>query len=117
MAAPLVFGLTNFGRVALSATAIMEKSMAGINPISGNYMFVRRSGLNWLPIYIGQAENLKIRLPNHERLRDAISAGATRVMAHATPGGEWVRLAEEKDLIEQWHPVLNTQHIRETKRG
>ncbi len=92
-------------------------SAAGINPISGNYMFVRRSGLNWLPIYIGQAENLKIRLPNHERLRDAISAGATRVMAHATPGGEWVRLAEEKDLIEQWHPVLNTQHIRETKRG
>ena len=92
-------------------------SAAGINPVSGNYMFVRRSGIGWVPVYIGQADNLKIRLPNHERLRDAVAAGATRVMAHATPGGEQVRLAEEKDLIEQWHPSLNTHHMPETKRG
>ncbi len=77
----------------------------------GNYMFVTRlPNGNWLPRYIGQADNLSRRISGHERLPDAIRAGATHVMAHTTPGGEAARLREERDLILRWKPTLNTQH-------
>lgn len=78
---------------------------------AGNYMFVKQlANGNWLPVYIGQADDLSARLPNHERLADAKRAGASHLMTHTTPAGEQARLAEEKDLIEFWKPVLNTQH-------
>jgi len=77
----------------------------------GNYMFVREvSSGKWLPVYIGQADDLGNRLANHERWAEAIKAGATRVMTHTTPAGEQARLDEERDLIEYWHPPLNTHH-------
>jgi hypothetical protein len=63
-----------------------------------------------VPLYFGVAEDLKTRIPNHERWADAISAGMTHVMAHSTQGGEQVRCAEEVDLIQYWQPVLNVQH-------
>jgi excinuclease UvrABC nuclease subunit len=79
----------------------------------GNYMFVRRlPNGNFSPLYIGQADNLASRIPNHERLADARRAGATHVMAHTTQGGEAARLAEERDLIQRWQPQLNVQHRR-----
>lgn len=78
---------------------------------AGNYMFVKRlTNGNYLPLYIGQANSLKNRLPSHERLSEAIRLGATHVMAHTTPGGEASRLAEERDLIQYWSPALNTHH-------
>jgi hypothetical protein len=77
----------------------------------GNYMFVKPVGNGkWLPVYIGQADDLGNRIPCHERLADAKRAGATHVMSHTTPAGEQARLDEEKDLIEYWDPVLNTHH-------
>lgn len=77
----------------------------------GNYMFVKQlANGNYLPVYIGQADSLKNRLPNHDRLEEAKRAGATFLMTHTTPAGEAARLAEEKDLIQRWNPVLNTQH-------
>lgn len=77
----------------------------------GNYAFLKKlPNGNYLPVYIGQADSLKNRLPNHERMGDAILAGAIVLVAHTTPGGEQVRLAEEKDLVSVWNPVLNTQH-------
>jgi hypothetical protein len=66
-------------------------------------MFVRQlANGNWLPVYIGQADDLCSRLPNHDRLAEAKLAGATQVMAHTTPAGEQVRLDEERDLIQYW---------------
>lgn len=85
---------------------------------AGNYMFVKRlPNGNWYPVYIGQADSLKARLPNHERLAEAQRAGATHVMAHTTPAGEAARLAEERDLIQQWAPALNTHHMPTQKRS
>jgi hypothetical protein len=79
----------------------------------GNYMFVKPSGINlYVSVYIGQANSLKSRLPNHERLADAKRAGATVIMSHTTPAGETARLAEEQDLIAKWAPALNTHHMR-----
>jgi excinuclease UvrABC nuclease subunit len=78
---------------------------------AGNYMFVKQlANGNWLPVYIGQADSLKNRVTNHERLDEAKRAGATYVMTHTTPAGEQARLAEEKDLIQKWSPVLNIHH-------
>lgn len=83
----------------------------GILAVAGNYAFVKQlPNGNFVPLYFGQAEDLKARIPNHEQLADAKRAGATHVMAHTTQGGEAVRCAEEIDLIQQWHPPLNTQH-------
>ena len=77
---------------------------------AGNYMFVKPSPNGYLPVYIGQADRLKNRLPSHERIAEAKRAGATLVMAHTTPGGELERVAEERDLIQRWAPSLNTHH-------
>jgi hypothetical protein len=78
---------------------------------AGNYMFVQQlPNGRWLPVYIGQADSLRNRLPGHERLADAQRAGATQVMSHTTPGGELARLEEERDLIQYWNPSLNTHH-------
>src|SRR5262249_27283175 len=83
----------------------------GIKPEGGNYAFVRQlTNGNFTPLYFGQAENLQARIPCHERWDDAKRAGATHVMAHTTQGGEAARLAEERDLIQQWNPPLNVQH-------
>jgi len=45
--------------------------------------------------------------PNLER---ASALGAEAIVAHSTPGGALARLAEERDLIRHWNPVLNQQH-------
>ena len=76
---------------------------------SGNYMFVRPTNAGWQPVYIGIADNLRNRLSGHERLAEAIALGATHVMAH-TQKNLTARVLEEKDLIEFWNPLLNSQH-------
>jgi hypothetical protein len=79
--------------------------------VGGNYVFMKQlPNGNFLPVYVGQADNLQARIPNHERFDDAIRAGATHLVAHSTPNGEMARLAEERDLIQKWNPVLNTHH-------
>jgi len=79
----------------------------------GNYMFVKQlPNGNWLPVYIGVADSLRNRLPNHERLADARALGATHVMTHTTPSGSQARLDEERDLIQKWNPALNIHHRR-----
>jgi hypothetical protein len=77
----------------------------------GNYAFLKQlPNGNYSPVYVGQADNFQARLPRHERLDDAIRAGASIVVAHTTPNGETARLAEERDLIQKWNPPLNTHH-------
>lgn len=83
----------------------------GIVDKPGNYMFVRPTPTGWVPVYIGQTDNLRNRLPTHERWADAVAAGATKIMGHSMEGGEAVRCAEEKDLIQRWNPPCNTQHV------
>jgi excinuclease UvrABC nuclease subunit len=90
---------------------LLSLEAASIKPEAGNYMFVKAlANGNYLPVYIGQADNLRTRLPNHERMQDAIKAGATLVYAHTNSAAESARLNEEQDLIQRWNPVLNTQH-------
>ena len=99
-----------------SGTSYRYWSVDSLAPISlqavaGNYAFVKQlPNGNFIPLYFGVAESLRDRLPNHERWNEAARLGATHVMAHTTPAGETARLAEERDLIQQWNPPLNTHH-------
>jgi hypothetical protein len=89
----------------------LPRSTAGWQAVAGNYAFLKQlTNGNYLPVYIGQADNLQARLPCHDRFDDAIRAGASLVVAHSTPAGESARLAEEQDLIRKWNPALNTHH-------
>ena len=77
----------------------------------GNYGFVKRlPNGNFVPLYWGECQNFNTRFPNHERLGDAISLGATHVVGHTKPAGEQARKVEERDLIGFWNPPMNVQH-------
>lgn len=77
----------------------------------GNYAFVKRlPNGNFVPLYFGETNSLRTRIPQHECWTDAVRLGATHVMSHTTPAGETARLAEERDLIQRWNPPLNAQH-------
>jgi hypothetical protein len=78
--------------------------------LAGNYLFARetRPG-HWVPIYVGESDSLGERLPNHERLKEAIRLGASHVHAHLNSGSMIARMLEEFDLIQRWNPPLNVQ--------
>ena len=46
----------------------------------GNYMFIRphESG-GWVPVYIGIADDLSVRISCHDRWDDCVNAGATQM--------------------------------------
>jgi excinuclease UvrABC nuclease subunit len=82
-----------------------------IQSVGGNYMFVSATENGVTPIYVGIATDLSDRIPNHERMQDAIRHGATHVLAH-TQASVIDRQLEEIDLIEYFQPILNVQHKR-----
>lgn len=78
-------------------------------PCPGIYIYARETSPHkWIPIYIGQAENVNVRLTNHEQQECVDENGATHIHVSIVTG-EKSRLAIEKDLIQQWKPVCNTQ--------
>ena len=79
------------------------------NSVPGLYIFARPSGANWSAVYVGQADDLSTRLPNHNRLDEAVRAGATQIHAMVE------HLQAERDrlerlLIQHLQPPLNAQH-------
>ncbi len=76
----------------------------------GNYVFAKETSPGrWTPIYVGETESLRDRLPNHEKLRCVLGNGGTHIHAHVTSGGQQARLAEEADLRWKWNPPCNEQ--------
>ena len=74
----------------------------------GNYIYAKdNTPSGWAAVYIGETSSLKDRLANHEKEPCAKKNGASHVHAHTQSGGEPIRRAEEKDLIENHHPVCN----------
>ena len=79
------------------------------NPLAGLYIFcyqVQSGG--WIPLYIGQTDDFSTRLPNHERLDEAIQRGATHLHAAVIPL-KANRDKFEKILIQHLQPVMNDQ--------
>lgn len=78
-----------------------------IKHTAGNYMFVKRSGSGWLPVYIGQTGSLRNRIPDHPELPCAKRNSGTRIMSHTTSNAEQLRRKEESDLIANYSPPCN----------
>ena len=81
-------------------------------PCPGIYIYAREeSPHKWFPIYIGQTENLNVRLTNHEQQECVDQNGATHIHISIVTD-EKSRFRIEKDLIEQWKKrVCNTQLV------
>ena len=78
-------------------------------PCPGIYIYARKTSPHkWIPLYIGQTQNVNVRLTNHEQRECVERNGATHIHVSII-SGEKSRLTIEKDLIEQWKPIGNTQ--------
>jgi hypothetical protein len=77
-------------------------------PCPGIYIYAKETSPHkWTPIYIGQTENVNVRLTNDEQ--ECIDQnGATHIHVSIITS-EKSRLAITNDLIEQWKPICNTQ--------
>ena len=79
------------------------------NDVPGLYIFSYERIHNWYALYVGKAESFQTRLPNHERLNEAVRMGATHIHAMVVRQrfnrDEWERM-----LIKNLQPPLNIHH-------
>lgn len=76
----------------------------------GVYVFAAKNPHGqWFPVYIGQADSLSDRIPNHERWDEAVRHGATHVHAMVV-SSQVERDRIEAALIAAYQPNLNTHH-------
>jgi hypothetical protein len=78
-------------------------------PCPGIYIYARETAPHkWVPIYIRQTKNVNVRLANLEQQECVDQNGATHIHVSIITE-EKARFTLEKDLIEQWKPICNTQ--------
>jgi excinuclease UvrABC nuclease subunit len=78
--------------------------------IGGIYIFAGVNAQNqWVALYIGQTDNFRNRIPQHDQWSQAVRLGASHVHAMVEQR-EDVREAIEKALIGTYQPALNVQH-------
>ena len=79
------------------------------NDVPGNYIFVKLNSANrWAPLYIGETDSFKTRLPNHEKWPCVRQHGVTHIHAHKN-SAETARKSEETDLRNAWPTPCNLQ--------
>ena len=75
--------------------------------VPANYIFTKIVDGRYQPLYIGQTDNLKERITRaHHKWACVEQQGVTHIHVHQN-AAESTRLAEEQDLLHQWHPVCN----------
>ena len=80
------------------------------DPCPGIYIHAKEiSAHQWRPVYIGQTEDINVRLRDHEQRQCVNDAGAGHIHVGIVKD-EQTRLAIEKDLILQWQPNCNTHY-------
>jgi len=72
----------------------------------GLYVFARFRSERWEALYVGQTDNLRKRLPTHERWPGAKQFGATHFHVRIELD-EQERRAIEKRLIRKLQPPMN----------
>ena len=77
------------------------------NDTPGLYIFagIGQNGF-WNPLYIGQTDSFRARLPSHERWSEAARNGATHIHA-MTEVNATRRITIERQLIAVYRPPLN----------
>lgn len=77
------------------------------NKLAGLYIFAYNTHKEkWVALYVGQTDDFSSRLPNHERLYEAIQRGATHIHALVVPQTD-MRDEYEKLLIKNLQPSMN----------
>ena len=98
------------GRSGIGYTYFVNNLDRPLRDAPGNYILVRREPTQWVPLYIGQTQNLAARLAeHHHQWHCARRQGLTHIHAHITLDGAETRLAEEIDLINHYRPVCNVR--------
>ncbi len=78
------------------------------NEVAGNFIYAKLAGPNeWLPVFIGQTDNLNNCAADQEKYQCARQNGATHIHIHTTKGGEASRVKEAEDLVSKWSPPCN----------
>lgn len=75
----------------------------------GIYIFCHEEYYGWNALYIGQTEDFSSRLPDHDRLKEAVKKGATHIHTMVV-NDDSKRKRLEVILIEKYLPDLNFQH-------
>ena len=75
----------------------------------GNYIFVKIVNNEWVPVYIGETEDLDQRIATHEKRECARRNGASHIHVHLAQGIRQMRLDEETDLRQNFNPACNRQ--------
>jgi len=71
--------------------------------LPGNYIFAKLNANNkWVPVYIGETEDLSERFDDHHKMPCIKRKGATHIHAHLNQGGEVARRREESDLLDNY---------------
>jgi predicted GIY-YIG superfamily endonuclease len=77
---------------------------------AGNYIYAKLNERNeWMPVYIGETEDLENRVATHEKRECVRRNGGTHIHAHLTNGGLAIRLAEETDIRKNFTTSCNEQ--------
>jgi len=77
------------------------------NKAAGNYIFAKRNSEGyWVPVYIGQTDDLSERFDDHHKATCISRAGATHIHAHAKED-ERERLEEEADILAKFSTPCN----------
>ena len=84
--------------------SVHDLSTDGWKDVPGIYIFAYVTPRNtWQAVYIGETGSFQTRLPGHERIDEAILAGATNIHAMQLSDG---RTDVEERLIQKYRPVL-----------
>ncbi len=95
------------GKSGRSYTYKICKLPPDFKALPGNYIFVKKIGPTWDPLYIGQSTDLSAPLDHHHAMPCIQEHLATHIHAHANFGGLADRQVEEQDLIARWNPPCN----------
>ena len=74
----------------------------------GNFIHVRETKDGVLePLFIGQTDDLNVRILHKEYQQCVDAHGATQLHLHSNYKGEQARTEEKADLIARWQPICN----------
>jgi hypothetical protein len=84
---------------------------AAWSPAAGVYIFAFAADpAHWCALYVGQTDNFRARIPNHELWAQAVQLGATHVHALEVRRAN-IRDIFERGLIESLKPMMNIQIV------
>lgn len=89
---------------------IYDRGTTFREPCPGIYLHAKQlKPHRWVPVYIGQTENINARSPKRQ-LRECVDHhGATHIHVRIVEG-EDDRVAEEKDLLQKWKTPCNRRY-------